>query len=123
MGVVLSCSCQNCKYSKKEILLGQGMRQGYFQFPCYNAKKSIVENVDIFEYLEIQELILVGYENQGLEKLKARERYPYFLKTMFKRGKESGKILNKSPHLQSNLNYCPKCKEYSLNFTEYGLFD
>jgi hypothetical protein len=123
MGVILSCSCQNCKYSKKEIFLGQGMLQGHFYFPCYNAKKSIVENVDIFNYLEIRELILVEYENQSLEKLKVKDRYPYFLKTMFKRGKEKGKILNKSPRLQSNLNYCPKCKEYMLNFTEDGLFD
>lgn len=123
MGLLLSCHCDNCDFSAKDLELGWGMRQGHFMFPAYNSRNKSIVNLDIFDYLEPDGLQSIEYKNGEEQTFETKRKFPYFLPRMFKIIKTDVGIISESPHLQSNLNVCPKCRKFTLNFTESGLFD
>ena len=78
--------------------------------------------MDIYDYLEPDGLHSEEYLMGEDQYFATQRKFPYFLPRMFK-FKAYAKKISKSPRLQSKLNLCPKCKNFTLSFTESGLFD
>jgi hypothetical protein len=123
MGLLLSCHCDNCDFSAKDLELGSGMTEGHFMFPAYNSRNKSIVNLDIYDYLETARLQSIEYKNGIEPTFETKRKFPYFLPKMFKINKTDISIISESPYLQSTLNFCPKCKNCTLNFTEIGLLD
>jgi len=123
MGVLLSCHCENCNYAQSYICLGYLMTQGIYYFPAYNSRNKSVVEINIYQYLAIEEFNIAGEINSELKRLKKARKYPYFLSNMYKKTSPEPKILSEIPYLQSQFNFCPQCKTHLLAFEETGLCD
>jgi hypothetical protein len=124
MGQTLKCKCVNCKYSKKNILLGSGMTQGFSYFPAFDSRRKTVIQLDISDGMEIVYEKFIDLENTETEIQKYKGKIPYFEKSMFRRKGSAGELISTKPlYLQRENNYCPKCAKYKLSFEVVGLFD
>lgn len=124
MGQILDCKCDNCNYSKKEILLGYGMIPGSSYFPALDFKKKTIIQIDINDLVEVVErrnLIIISAK---VNRLKGDGKIPYFVRGMFKKKLLKDDSISTAPlYLQRKNNYCPKCGKYRLTFREVGVFD
>ncbi len=124
MGQILECTCDNCNYKKKDILLGSGMVPGIFYFPALDFHNNTVTEIEINDLVEVVEKWNLVIITAKVKKLKGDGKIPYFVKGMFKKGLIKDIPITTSPlYLQRKNNYCPKCEKYKLKFAEIGLFD
>jgi hypothetical protein len=124
MGQILKCRCDNCNYSKKDILLGSGMLPGIFYFPALDFHNNTVTEIEINDLVEVVEKWNLVIITAKVKKLKGDGKVPYFVKGMFKKRLIKDIPISSSPlYLQTKNNYCPKCGKYRMNFAEIGLFD
>jgi hypothetical protein len=124
MGKILNCHCDNCKYSRKELYLGSGMRRGKSHFPAFDAQSKTVVQIDTSDLVQLIDLKELRINKEELNRLQEEGKIPYFVKTMFKKPLFSGRPISEAPlYLQSKSNLCPKCNRYKLEFEFVGLFD
>jgi hypothetical protein len=123
MGAILDCACVYCEYYQDEIFLGPGAIHGYHCFPALHTVEKKIVRIDIYKYLEIEELKLPEDDNEELKRFRTQKKLPYFEREMFEQNLFENEILSDFPHLQSKYNYCPQCGKYGLQFDRSGLFD
>ena len=124
MGQILNCHCDNCKYSRKELYLGSGMRRGKSHFPALDTKSKTVIQIDTNDLVKLIDLKELRINVEELIRLREEGKIPYFVKTMFKKRLLSRRPISPAPlYLQSKSNLCPKCGRYKLEFEFVGLFD
>ena len=124
MGQILECKCDNCNYTKKEILLGSGMIPGSSYFPALDFQKKTIIEIDINDLVEVVERRNIDIISARVKELKGDGKVPYFVKGMFKKKLIKDIPISTAPlYLQRKNNYCPKCGRYKMTFKEVGVFD
>ncbi len=114
MGSILTAKCGNCGYNSCDLYYGGGMTNFdiYCGYPVVNYDKDEIEMENIFE----KEKILIDNN-----------------KLLFY---DSGSLINKEAIVEGNIHqwgdeyihcgkvyFCPKCKEYKLEFIAMGYWD
>lgn len=129
MGFTIKPVCKNCGYNTKSIGIGGGRLNHFTKFgvPALNIESNEIEQINLYDYKKtviIKKKFLYFFSKSIVIEIETKnEKFiPYYQPNMFTDDLEienhywGGKCFKKSK------NFCPKCKSYSIDFLDDGIW-
>ena len=127
MGFTIIPKCNNCGYTTDSIAIGGGRLNHLTKCgaPALNTESNEIEQINLYDYKKtviIKNKFLYFFTKSIAIVTKDEKYIPYYEPSMFTDDLESGNHNWGSNCYKKSKNFCPKCKSYSIDFIDAGIW-
>ncbi len=127
MGFKILPICTNCSYKTKSIAIGGGRlsHRNNCGSPALNTESNEIEQINLYDYEKtviIKKKFLYFFFKSIAIVTKNNKYIPYYEPNMFTDDLEIGTHIWGNKCYKKGKNFCPKCKSYSIDFLDEGIW-
>lgn len=127
MGFTIIPKCNNCEYITDSIAIGGGRLNHLTNCgaPALNTESNEIEQINLYDYEKtvIIKKKFLYFFSKSISIVTKNEKYiPYYEPSMFTDDLEIGNHNWGNKCYKKSKNFCPKCKSYSIDFLDEGIW-